>query len=152
MSETENQFHVFYSSMPSMQVIDDAGNPIIFVSGRFHTKDAKKIAFLQKMIADGTTSVFVRPDQLTMSDADLDPLEVLKKKHIQEYLEEQARHLNPEANVTESTQGPINAASTTDIAPVAIGGGTSALQQTMARLNAIKQNPATLVPPATPTN
>ena len=147
---SENQFHVFYSVIPSMQIIDSTGNPIIFVSGRFHTKDQRKIDFLNQMIADGTTSVFVRPDQLTMSDADLDPMEVLRKKHIAEYLAEQAKQLDPESNVTESVQGPLKAASTTDIAPVAAGGGKSALQETMARLNAIKANPATVTAESAP--
>ena len=138
MSDSKSDFYVFYSAMPSMQIIDSRGQPIIFVSSRFHTRDQAKIDFLNEMIKSGSTSVFVNPNQLTLAADELDPMTVLRKKHIQEYLEEQARQLNPEANVSSSVQGPINAASTSDIAPVAAGGGASALTSTIARLNAIK--------------
>lgn len=140
---SENSFHVFYSVIPSMQVVDKQGNPIIFVSGRFHTKDLAKIAYLQEMIEQGSTSVFVKDNQLTLDESELDPLTVLRKKYIQEYLEEQARQLDPSANVTESVQGPINAASTTDIAPVAAGGGPSVVSSITARLNAAKATSTT---------
>ena len=142
MSQTDTEFHVFYSSIPSMQIIDKKGQPIIFVSSRFHTRDKSKIEFLNEMIADGSTAVFVRPDQLTLGADELDPMTVLRKKHIQEYLEEQARQLNPEANVSQSVQGPLQAASTADIAPVAAGGGATALNSTLARLAAVKANAA----------
>ena len=135
-----DQFHIFFSSSPSMQIIDTKGQPIVFVSSRFHTKDPDRIAFLQKMIADGTSAVFTDPNQLTLSAADLDPLTVLKKKHIAEFLAEQAKHLDPANNPGASVQGPLNAASTTDIAPVAAGGGPIA-----ARL-------ATVTKPAAQTN
>lgn len=140
MSEqvSQDRFHVFYSVTPSMQVIDTKGQPIVFIAGRFHTKNADQIAFLQKMIADGSQAVSVNPDQLTMSADDLDPMEALKKKFIAEYLEQQAQQLSPEANVTESKQEPLNAASTTSIAPVAAGGGQTALASITARLAAAK--------------
>ena len=134
----QTPFHVFYSIVPSMQVIDSKGQPIIFVSGRFHTRDEGKIAFLNQMIADGTTAIFTKPDQLTMSADDLDPMKALKAKHIKEYLEEQARQLDPNANVSESVQERLNPASTSDIAPVAAGGGASTLATVRAQLNAAK--------------
>lgn len=133
----EKRFNVYYSAIPSMQVIDEKGNPIVFVSSRFHTMDPSKIAFLDKMIADGTTAVFVNPNQLTMSEADLDPMETLRRKHIQEYLAQQAEQINPESGATESKQGPLNAASTTDIAAVTLGAGTSASTDVKAKLAAL---------------
>ena len=138
MSDTTIPFHVFYSTAKSMQVIDSKGQPIVFVSGRYHTRDKSKIDFLNKMIEDGTTAVFTNPDQLTMSDADLDPMETLKRKHIAEYLAEQAKHLDPANNPGNSVQGPLNAASTTSIAPVAAGGGQSALAAVTAKLVAAR--------------
>lgn len=138
MSE-QIRYHVFYSAMPSMQVIDAKGNPIIFVASRFHTKNKEQIDFLNKMIEDGTTSVFVNKDQLTMSDADLDPMEALRRKHIQEYLEQQAIHLDPTQGATESKQGNFNPASTTDIAPVTLGSAQSGVvSQVQAKLAALK--------------
>lgn len=134
MSDTPVPFHVFYSTTKSMQVIDSKGQPIVFVSGRYHTRDTAKITFLNQMIADGSSAVFTNPNQLTMSDADLDPLETLKRKHIAEFLAEQAKHMDPTNNPGDSVQGPLNAASTTSIAPVAAGGGQSALAAVTAKL------------------
>ncbi len=126
-SSAPTPFHIFYSRTQSMQVIDSRGQPIVFVSGRFHTRDEAKISFLNQMIADGTQSIFLDPDNLTMAADQLDPMNVLKAKHIREYLEQQAQFLDPNQDGGTSVQTKLNAASTTSIAAVAAGGGPGSI-------------------------
>lgn len=131
-ASAEPTFHLFFSVTPSMQVIDSKGQAIIFVSGRHHTKDPARIAFLNEMVEHSGGTIFTNPDQLTMSADQLDPMNVLKAKHIREYLEQQAQFTDPNQDGGISVQGPLTPASTTSIAAVAAGGGPSSIT---ARIN-----------------
>lgn len=125
MSTSPEKFNIYFSNPPSMQVISSRGKPMMFVSGRYHTKDHGEIADLENLCENGSGAVFKNPDMLQLSGDQLDPMNVLKAKHIKEYLEQQAQMLNPNNDGGTSVQGPLNAASTTSIAPVAAGGVSS---------------------------
>lgn len=119
------KFNIYFSNPASMQVISSRGKPMMFVSGRYHTKDPGEIQDLDNLCENGSGAVFKNPDMLQLSGDQLDPMNVLKAKHIKEYLEQQAQMLNPNNDGGTSVQGPLNAASTTSIAPVAAGGVSS---------------------------
>ena len=119
---SEIKFNIYFSNPASMQVISSRGKPMMFVSGRYHTKDPGEIQDLDLLCENGSGAVFKDPNMLQLSGDQLDPMNVLKARHIKEYLDQQAAMLNPNNDGGTSVQGPLNAASTTSIAPVAAGG------------------------------
>lgn len=125
MSTAPEKFNIYFSNPPSMQVISSRGKPMMFVSGRYHTNDPGEIQDLDNLVKNGSGSVFTDSNMLQLSGDQLDPMNVLRAKHIKEYLEQQAQMLNPNNDGGTSVQGPLNAASTTSIAPVAAGGVSS---------------------------
>jgi len=67
------------------------------------------------------------PNNLTMAADQLDPMNVLRAKHIREYLEQQSQFLNADQDGGTSVQGNHAPASTTSIAAVAAGGGPNSI-------------------------
>ena len=119
------KFNIYFSNPASMQVISSRGKPMVFVSGRYHTKDPGEIQDLEGLCEYGSGAVFKNPDMLQLAGDQLDPMNVLRTKFFKEFQEQQAAMLNPENDGGTSVQGPLNAASTTSIAPVAAGGISS---------------------------
>jgi len=126
MSTTSpDKFNIYFSNPASMQVISSRGKPMMFVSGRYHTKDPGEIQDLDGLCENGSGNVFKDPNMLQLAGDQLDPMNVLKAKFFEEFKAQQAAMLNPNNDGGTSVQGPLNAASTTSIAPVAAGGVSS---------------------------
>lgn len=125
--------HMYFSVRPSMQVIGPKGQRIPFVSGKYFTRNAQEIEFLNEMVAEGR-DITVDPNKLTITDAERDPMNALRAKFFQEFLAEQQAHLNPENDVGTSVQGQLTGTSTRDVAPVAAGGNATALHDQVAKL------------------
>jgi hypothetical protein len=141
--QAEERFNAYFCSPPSMQVIDGKGQPMVFISGRFVTKDPGQIALLDDMCLKGTGSIFKNPDQLTLSAADLDPENALRAKYFKEFQEQQAQ--NFQANPGDSVQTQLTPASTTDIAPVTLGHGAPVQVSGTQLMQAASQTIATIV-------
>lgn len=132
MSDT--QYNLYFSHVRSLQYITAQGKAIVFVSGRYATKDPEEIAELDYLVSKGSKSIFKDASKLTATEADLDPERALRAKFFAEFLAEQQAQLNPENDRGTSTQGSLNAASTTSIAAVAAGGDASSLHSQVAKL------------------
>ncbi len=135
----ETLFNIYFCNPPSMQVISSKGKPMVFISGRYHTKDAGEIAELDSLCEHGSGSVFKDPNRLTMSASELDPMNVLRAKFFKEFQEQQAAHLNPANDVGDSVQGPLKAASTSDIAPITAGNGPQTMAARLMAVAALKK-------------
>lgn len=66
-------------------------NMFNFNSGRFFTTDPEKIAILLKLAETRAQGVYIDPRESEIDPSAATPMEVLKKKHIAEYLAEQAK-------------------------------------------------------------
>lgn len=129
----EPRINVFFSHGKSLQVVTPRGGRITFVAGKYYTRKEEEIQFLQEMAADGR-GVYVDPNMVTIAESDRDPMTALKNKLREEILAEIAAQTNPANDRGESVQGRLNAASTSDIAPVAAGGDASQLHAQVAKL------------------
>lgn len=127
------QLHVFRSSIKSIQVVTGSGRKILFVNGIFYTKHPEEIEFLNSMVQDNR-GIYVDAGRAVIDEGDLDPMATLKAKLRQELLAEMQVQLNPENDRGNYTQGPLNATSTRDAAPVAAGGDASQLHAQVAKL------------------
>ena len=112
--------NVYFSNPKSMQVISSRGKTLVFINGRFTTKDPGEIADLDALAASNNSAVFKDPKMLQLSDSELDPMNVLKAKFFKEFQEQQAAHLNPEQDFGASIQERLKAASTSSIQAVTV--------------------------------
>jgi len=83
----ERKFQHYSSSRLNMAMLTKIGQRINFISGVFITDDQSVIRYLDEEIANGL-NIITKGELLTEKEAD--PMEALKKKHIAEYLEQQA--------------------------------------------------------------
>lgn len=83
----ERKFQHYSSSRLNMAMLTKIGQRINFISGVFITDDKSVIRYLDEEIANGL-NIITKGELLTEKEAD--PMEALKKKHIAEYLEQQA--------------------------------------------------------------
>ena len=116
----ETKFNVYFSNPKSMQVVSSRGKAMIFINGRYTTKDAGEIADLEGLAASSNSSVFKDPAILQLSEADLDPMNALKARFFKEFQEQQAANLNPEQDFGASVQERLKATSTSSIQAVTV--------------------------------
>lgn len=137
MSETAPQLKRLYKSARlTCTVYDPHGTPMKFLFGRYATDDQAQIEYLDRAIARNEFggAIYIDPNARTLSEAEENPMKALEKQIIARYLAEQAAHTNPENDMGTSEQGKLNAASTSDIAPVAAAGDGSARLMSAAAL------------------
>lgn len=127
------KIHVFHSAIKSIQAVTGSGRKIVFVNGIFYTKNQEEIEFLSAL-AQENRGIYINSELAVIDEGDLDPMATLKAKLRQELMAEMQAQLNPENDRGKSVQGPLNAASTQDIAPVAAGGDASQLHAQVAKL------------------
>lgn len=133
---------LFQSSVKFCNISTPKGKVLTFKFGRYVTEDEEEIAFLDAEIKAGHPTIFVDPNHLVLSKQEEDPLGYFKEQVIKEYLAEQARFNDPKADMGTSVQGPLKAASTSDIAPVTVGGpGVLATKLQQLRTQAAVQVP-----------
>lgn len=126
MSTETKIFQLFFSSVFSMQVISSKGKAMAFVGGRYWTDDEGEINDLQGLIDAGNQTIYRNENQLTIAEDELDPMNVLRKKIIAEYLAEQAAQIDSSNDRGNTENERLTPQSTQDIAAVAIGQTTSA--------------------------
>lgn len=121
---------IFKCQLQSCTYYMGNGKPIIFQSGKYLTDDSTEIEALKEEIRKGHPHIYIDPKEETVKSDDLNPMNVIKKKHFEEFLEEQRlaheRALDPMANISESKQESLKAASTTNIAAAMAGAGAGA--------------------------
>lgn len=113
-----------------------SGRRLDFKGGMFVTDESDVIAFLDTAIArdEYAGQIFIDPNARTITAEQENPMLALKKKFFEEFLAKQAAHNDSNRDMGTSEQGPLNAASTTDIAPTALGGpGSAALMKLIGR-------------------
>jgi trehalose/maltose hydrolase-like predicted phosphorylase len=119
---------LYKSTARSCNVITPQGETLHFKFGRFATRDEYEIAWLDGMIKrnEFAGQIYIDPNARTLSEEEENPMKALEKQIIAKYLSDQAKHLDPSNDMGESKQGPLKATSTSDIAPVALGGDGAA--------------------------
>lgn len=133
---------LYKSTARSCNVIMPKGQTLHFKFGRFATRDEDEIAWLDSAIKrnEFAGQIYIDPQARTLSEEEENPMKALEKQIIAKYLAEQAVHLNPANDMGKSEQTPLKATSTSDIAPVALGGDGAARLRVSANLAAALSN------------
>lgn len=129
------QLRVFKATMASVNFIFPNGKPAIFQSGVYRTADEGEIQQLDYEISKGHPHIYVDPNEREVDSEMIDPMAVLRARHIAEYLEEQKRAMNADQSLGETDKNaPLMAASTRDIAAAAVGGSGESITARLANL------------------
>lgn len=125
---------LYKSTIKFCNIILPDGTRIDFKGGIYITGDDQIIGWLDRAIArnEYAGQIFIDPEARTVTAEQENPLLALRKKLFAEFEAEQRAKLNPANDMGTSTQGPLKAASTTDIAPVTVGGPSVASLMTAA--------------------
>lgn len=119
---------LYKSTIKFNNIVFPNGHVAHFKGGYFATDVPEQIEYLDAQIAkkgfDGI--IYIDPDAQTITAEQENPMLALRKKFYEEFQAEQRAHLNPNNDMGTSEQGPLKPASTTDIAPVALGGDGAA--------------------------
>ena len=134
---TAPQLNVYHSATKSLQTVTPAGTRIVFINGVYYTHRQEEIDFLDTLVAD-RRGIYVDPKQVTISEAERDPMTALRNKLRAELLAEMQAQINPQNDRGESVQGRFNPSSTTDAAPIAAGGDATQLHAQVQKLVADK--------------
>ena len=94
MAESK-QYNQYFSTRPIISITMPSSKRIKFVGGMYVTDKEDEIEFLNAEIKFGNAMLFVKKDQLTVDSEALDPLAAVKKRAIEEYLENQKRAMDP---------------------------------------------------------
>jgi len=122
--EPEKLYHVYHCTIKSCRMITEIGRVISFVDGMYVTDQQPEIDYLEKQLAAGHTKLSVVAGKELMTSDELDPMEVLRKKHIAEYLAEQKKLAEGKSVVDSvSVVQKLNPGSTGDVADLAVGSG-----------------------------
>lgn len=147
MSDSSIEKRLYKSSMKFCSVATPKGHVLHFKGGMFVTDNPEYIEFLDAQIAINGFSgaIYIDPNARTITAEQENPMLALKKHFYEQFKQEQAAQLNPKNDRGASVQGKLNAASTSDIAPVAANGGPAAATPA-AVLMAKVMSPATSTP------
>jgi hypothetical protein len=126
---------LYKSTAPSIKYIFKNGNVAIFIRGCYATSDETEIKELDADLAYIQEIYFDEKEPIMTPERE-DPIAALKARLREEILAEEAAKIakatNPENDFGNYESGKVNAASTSDIAPVAAGG--NAVQSRLATL------------------
>ena len=130
METQTQQLYLFKSRIPSCSYAFKKGKLAQFRRGEYVTSNLEEVQELADEIKLGHPMIYVDEKDFEVSPDRFDPIAALRKKIRDEIIAEELAKMqaatNPERDMGKSKQGPLNAASTSDIAPVAIGGPGSA--------------------------
>lgn len=129
----EKKYNLYFSALPSMQVVTTSGKRISFISGKYFTANAEEITYLDEMVSLGR-DIYVDPKQLSLSESERDPMNALRAKFFKEFTEQQQAQLNPENERGSSEQGKLVASNTSDNAAVLAGGDATSLHAQVKKL------------------
>jgi hypothetical protein len=127
-TESQGAKRLYKSSARSCNVILPDGVTLNFRMGMYSTADEGVIKYLDRQIAKNGFggSIYIDPNARTITEEQENPMLALRKKIIAEYVAEQNAFLNPGNDMGTSDQGKLKPASTSDIAPVAASGDSTA--------------------------
>lgn len=107
--------NLFFCHIPSSRYVFPDGTEAAFIAGRYATDDEDKIAHLNYEISKGHQHIFTDPEKLQCDEAELDPMEALKKKIIEDYVAQQAANALTESTSIQSALKPSSSAELTDV-------------------------------------
>lgn len=113
---------VFKSTVLSSRYVTPSGKVCSFIGGKFYTKEAEIVDFLQNEVTKGNPHIYIDKNEVEIVAEDRDPMVALTKKVRAQVLAEMAAAQNKEFGKTD--KGEFVAQSTRDIAPVTIGGAS----------------------------
>jgi len=126
---------VFKSQVQSIKYIFKNGKEAPFVFGKYYTDNATEIAELEQEIALGHPQIFIDSEEKEVDTEKMDPLSRLREKIIAEYLEEQAKQLDPSNDFGNTLPQSVKPASSSDVAAASAGGaGSSAAAKLFAKV------------------
>lgn len=128
MAETENSVKRLYkSTIPFNNIIFPSGRIAHFKGGMYATDNPDYIAYLDEQIQKGGFGgvVYIDANATTITAEQENPMLALKKRFFEEFEKERAAKMDPSNDMGSSDSGKLKPASTTDIAPVALGGDAS---------------------------
>lgn len=126
---------LYKSTIKFNNIVFPNGHVAHFKGGMYVTGDESQIAYLDQEIAQNGFGgvIYVDPNARTITAEQENPMLALKRKFYEEFEAERRGFVNPSNDMGTSEQGPLKPASTTDIAPVALGGdGASGLREAVA--------------------
>lgn len=114
---------LFKNRLLSCKYIFSDGTTANFVNGKYATANESEIYELEGQIRKGHQYLYVDANEITVDYDITDPLASLRKRFFDEFQQQQT---TAAANIDgrdfgTSTQGPLKATSSKDIAPVTIG-------------------------------
>jgi len=105
---------LFKCRIPSCQYFFSDGSRADFISGRYATADEYKIAELNKEIKAGHPHIYIDSKEAEVDAEQLDPLEVIKRKAIAEYIAQQAARAGTNFGNTDQSSSKAGIMTTTD--------------------------------------
>jgi hypothetical protein len=119
---------LYKSTLPFNNIIFPNGHVAHFKGGFFATAEPEQVKYLDEQIAKNGFGgiIYIDENARTITAEQENPMLALRKKFFEEFQAEQAAFLNPSNDMGTSDQGKLKPASTTDIAPVALGGDGAA--------------------------
>lgn len=127
-AKVERLYNVFYNTIKSCKTITDKGRTISFINGKYVTDVKEEIDYLEHEISLGNNHIYVKEGEEQLTSDELDPMKMLKKKHIAEYLADQESLAEAISKgklpSSESDTQKLVPGSSVDIASLAEGSGT----------------------------
>jgi len=119
---------LYKSTLKFNNVIFPNGHVAHFKGGMYVTDVPAQIEYLDAQIAQNGFggAVYIDPTARTITAEQENPMLALRKRLFEEFEAERLAKIDPNNDMGSSAQGKLNPASTTDIAPVALGGDGAA--------------------------
>lgn len=112
---------LYKSTFPSIQYVMPDGGVVEFVAGRFATAAPKLIAQLDAEIAAGHPHIFIDKNEKEVDSEAMDPLEVVKRKAVADYIASQKAANAIGNDRGNSVQGPARLTNSQDVASASAG-------------------------------
>ena len=127
-AQAEGAKRLYKSTIKFNNVIYPNGHVAHFKGGMYATDNPAYIEYLDKEIAANGFGgiIYIDPNATTITAEQENPMLALRKMFFEEFQAEKLAQVNPGNDMGSSEQGKLNPASTTDIAPVALGGDGAA--------------------------
>lgn len=95
---------LFKTRLPSCKFIFPSGKEANFVNGEYATDDNKEIAYLNDEIKLGHPHLYIDSKQKEVDSEKRDPIEEIRRKAVEEYINSQAAAIDPTNDMGETDQ------------------------------------------------
>lgn len=130
-----DKFRKFKNSYLSCNYIFKDGTQAVFKLGAYLTDNPHRIAELEEEVKRGHPHISIDKDDYEVSEEDLNPEAVLRKRHFAEFQKEMEANANRDMGTSE--QGKLKPANTKDMAANISNGASSLGAVPVALLNAL---------------